>query len=330
MRLREAARYGLRYAENALASRSPRIVYLEVTKRCNAFCDFCPYWQTHRRDELIDYSPIVRKLDPFCVTFTGGEPLLRKDIVELVRQVTSLPRRPYTALLSNGWLMSTEKARALRAAGLEQISISLDFVGEGHDKQRGLPGLYRRIAERVPDWKAAGLRVVINTVIMESNLDHILPIVDLTSDWGVLVSFSCYSTLKTDSPGELVGNSRLPELRRIISEVRRLKRRRPHIISSDFYLDNAVRYFENGGRVGERCEAAGKRFVHVDPWGFVKICPEFAPFAHWTELDSKRPAEHDCTRCWYGCRGENEAPITLARVRDLRLGIGSRRGAGPA
>ena len=53
----------------------------------------------------------------------------------------------------------------------------------------------------------------------------------------------------------------------------------------------------------------------------MKICPEFAPFAHWTELDDKKPAAHDCTRCWYGCRGENEAPVTLRRVvGDLGVG----------
>ena len=71
MRLREAASYGVRFAENAIAGASPRILYVEVTKRCNAFCDFCPYWQTHRRDELADYAPIVEKMKPFCVTFTG-------------------------------------------------------------------------------------------------------------------------------------------------------------------------------------------------------------------------------------------------------------------
>src|SRR4051812_38264223 len=130
MRLREAVQYGVRFASNAMAGSSPRILYIEVTKRCNAFCDFCPYWKDHRRNELTDYTPIVEKMKPFCVTFTGGEPLLRRDIVEVVRKVNATPARPYTALLTNGWLLSPERARALRAAGLEQVSISVDYVGE--------------------------------------------------------------------------------------------------------------------------------------------------------------------------------------------------------
>jgi hypothetical protein len=36
-------------------------------------------------------------------------------------------------------------------------------------------------------------------------------------------------------------------------------------------------------------------------------------------MDAKRPPAHQCTRCWYACRGENEAPLTLARIRDLRI-----------
>ncbi len=319
MKLREAAHYGIRFAENAISG-DPRILYIEVTKRCNAFCDFCPYWQDHRRGELTDYSPIVEKLRPFCVTFTGGEPLLRRDIAQLVAQVTALPRRPYTALLSNGWLLSEEKARALREAGLELVSISVDYIGADHDKQRGLPGLYQRIADRIPMLKSIGFdRIVINTVIMESNLDHVLPIARQTAQWGVYSSFSCYSTLKTDSSGELVQTEKLDRLRRVVEQIQRLKRTGSHIISSTFYLDNVVRYFENGGRLGPRCEAAGRRFFHVDPWGRMKICPEFDPFAHWTELDRVRPPAHNCTRCWYGCRGENEAPITISRIRDLRL-----------
>jgi MoaA/NifB/PqqE/SkfB family radical SAM enzyme len=321
MRLRDAASYGFRFAENAIAGANPRILYVEVTKRCNAFCDFCPYWQTHRRDELSDYAPIVEKMKPFCVTFTGGEPLLRRDMAELVRRITALPKRPYTALLTNGWLLSPDKAKALRDAGLEQVSISIDYIGEPHDRQRGLKGLYQRIADRMPALKAVGFdRIVVNTVIMESNLDHVLAIARQTAKWGVYSSFSCYSTLKTDSTGELVRSEQQGALRRVIEGIKRLKKEQANIISSDFYLDRAIEYFDQGGRVGDRCEAAGKRFFHVDPWGYVKICPEFEPFAHWTELDDKKPDPHTCTRCWYGCRGENEAPLTLTRIRDLRVG----------
>jgi MoaA/NifB/PqqE/SkfB family radical SAM enzyme len=323
MRPRDAFDYGLRFAANALTRGAPRVLYIEVTKRCNAFCGFCPYWQDHRRGELADYAPIVERFRPFCVTFSGGEPLLRRDLPELVARVAALRPKPYTAVLTNGWLLSVERARALRAAGLEQVSISIDYVGAEHDRQRGLPGLYARIASRMADLRAVGFgRICVNTVIMESNLDHVVELARLTHRWGVCSSFSCYSTMKTRSSGELVRPAQLERLRRTVDALKRLKRRQHNIISSDYYLDRVPEYFANGGRVGARCGAAGQRFFHVDPWGYVKICPEFEPFAHWTEVGERGrepPTGHGSTSCWYGCRGENEAPLTLGRLRDIAL-----------
>lgn len=317
MQVRKALTYGIRFTANALRRDAPRVLYIEVTKRCNAFCGFCPYWQTRRRGELEDYAPIVERFQPFCVTFTGGEPLLRRDLPTLVERITALSPTPYTAVLTNGWLLTPERVRRLREVGLEQISISIDFVGEAHDRWRGLPGLYQRIEERIPLLRELGYRVVVNTVIMEANLDHLLPLAEITRHWGVQSSFSSYSTLKTDSQGELVQTGQQDRLRQVIEELKRLKRRYGHIASSDFYLDGVSEYFTNGGKLGQRCGAAGQRFFHIDPWGYVKICPEFEPFAHWTEIDVRRPEPHDCTSCWYGCRGENEAPMTLGRIREL-------------
>jgi len=320
MRPQDRLTYARSFVQNALGGASPRILYIEVTKRCNAFCGFCPYWQTHRRDELADYAPIVKRMRPFCVTFTGGEPLLRRDMPELIRRVVAVRPRPYTALLTNGWLLSVAKARALREAGLEQVSISLDWANEKHDAHRGLPGFFARLSERIYQLKKVGFdRIVVNTVIMEPNLDEVLDVARTSERWGVLQSFSCYSTLKTDSTGELIDSDHLNHLVRVIEDIKRYKKRSKHIISSDYYLDKAIDYFRNGGRIGETCRSAGKRFFHVDPWGYVKICPEFEPFAHWTELGVRKPAQHSCTKCWYGCRGENEAPLTLSRLRDLRI-----------
>jgi hypothetical protein len=132
----------------------------------------------------------------------------------------------------------------------------------------------------------------------------------------VTISFSAYSPMKTKSDDELFTAAELQKLRDVVAALRALKLE-GHVITSHHWFDHVVEYFANGGRVGERCTAAGRAFMHVDPWGHVKICPEFEPFAHWTELDTKRPPAHDCTNCWYGCRGENEAPLTLGRIGEL-------------
>ncbi|HEY1587724.1 MAG TPA: radical SAM protein [Polyangia bacterium] len=313
----EYARYGFAFLAHAATPSSPRILYIEVTKRCNAFCSFCPYWQDHRRGELDDYSPIVRQLRPFCVTFTGGEPLLRRELPSIVAKVTALQPRPYTAVLTNGWLLSRERAQALRDAGCEQISISLDHVGARHDERRGLPGLFARLEHDMPALRTIGFdRINLNTIVMRSNLDELVPLAKLAHAWGVTISFSAYSPMKTKSDDELFRDEDVTRLTDVVAELRALKLD-GHVITSHYWFDHVVDYFRNGGRVGARCTAAGSAFMHVDPWGHMKICPEFEPFAHWTELDEKRPPAHDCTRCWYGCRGENEAPLTIGRIGEL-------------
>ena len=317
MRPSEYARYGRAFVRHALQPGSPRILYIEVTKRCNAFCSFCPYWQDHRRGELEDYAPIVKRLRPFCVTFSGGEPLLRRDLAGLVAKVAALSPRPYIAVLTNGWLLSPERARELRRAGCEQISISIDHVGPRHDERRGLPGLFARLERDMPALRAVGFdRINLNSIVMRSNLEELPALARLAEKWGVTISFSAYSNLKTQSDDEFIAPDALPRLRAVVEELRE-KKLDGHVITSHHWFDHVVDYFANGGRVGRRCTAAGRAFMHVDPWGHVKICPEFEPFAHWTELGHKKPAPHDCTGCWYGCRGENEAPLTPGRIGEL-------------
>ena len=70
--------------------RMPVLVNFEVTLRCNARCGFCDYWKTDasaRETELTSYADAARFFDPMLFTFTGGEPLLRKDLEDLIRAV---------------------------------------------------------------------------------------------------------------------------------------------------------------------------------------------------------------------------------------------------
>src|SRR5947199_9883352 len=70
-------------------NKRPLTVSIEVTKRCNARCDFCDYWKISDRDEMTDFAVVVRRFDPLVVFFTGGEPMLRRDLVPIVKQITA-------------------------------------------------------------------------------------------------------------------------------------------------------------------------------------------------------------------------------------------------
>lgn len=297
--------------------RSPILVHFEVTTRCNAGCDFCDYWKTDpaaRSRELASFAEIARRFNPLMITFTGGEPLLRRDLEAVVAAVARAVRLRYITVITHGGMLSVERARSLWEAGLNQFNISLDFLDERHDRARGIPGLAARILSTVPAMRAAGIDSIrFNTVIKRSNLDQIVPIVHRAAELGAGVSFSVYTDMKNGNAAHRLAPEQWPELDAVVAELLAYKRqRRGVIVSSDHYLAQLPRWVR--GEPMEPCRS-GVRTIHVSPAGQVRRCPDFPDDAHWTAF--RRYAPIDCNACYYACRGEAQAPLTLARVRDV-------------
>jgi MoaA/NifB/PqqE/SkfB family radical SAM enzyme len=130
----------------------PAVCDVSVTNVCNATCDFCSYaWdkgivRDHRwidRDALARALPILHRRGIRYLTFQGGEPLLHRQIVDLVADTRAAGIRP--ALITNGWLLP-QKVDALVAAGLGTLLISIDSHSiTSHERNRGLEGLGERI-----------------------------------------------------------------------------------------------------------------------------------------------------------------------------------------
>jgi MoaA/NifB/PqqE/SkfB family radical SAM enzyme len=98
------------------------------------------------------------------INLTGGEPLLRDDILDVVRM--AWPDRCFLTLATNGKALSFPLAVALRKAGVRMLSLSLDAPGpEGHDGRRGVPGSYRTVMEALEEARRAGLRVSVCTIV---------------------------------------------------------------------------------------------------------------------------------------------------------------------
>jgi MoaA/NifB/PqqE/SkfB family radical SAM enzyme len=293
--------------------RAPVSLNIEVTKKCNARCTFCACWQADSGPELSDYGPIVRRFRPVIVSVSGGEPLMRRDCPELLAGMR--PHCHYLAIITNGALLDGRKARALVEAGVDQICVSLDYLGERHDEARRVKGLYGHISGIVPALTKAGYRVALNTVIMESNLEEVLPITYRAKEWGAMVSFSAYCALKRDDEGGMVAQRRYSQLLWIVEEIRRLKRELGHVKNSDYYLSRIPAYFRDGEIPG--CQA-GYRWLQVAPDGFIQQCSELPRLCHYTEFDRKRIRPAACAKCWYTCRGEAEAnPLAPARLMEL-------------
>ncbi len=300
------------------ARNRPVLLNFEVTMRCNAKCGFCDYWKTPadaKHSEISDFAEIARRFSPMLVTFTGGEPTLRKDLEEIVASVRKAVRYTYVQMITHGAMLSLDRAKSLWDAGVDQFNISLDYLDERHDAARGIPGLSAKILDLVPRMKHAGIGSVrFNTVIKNDNLDQIMPIVERAAALGGGVNFSLYTDFKNGNGDYLLGDVQQRELERVVQQLLAYKQRKRGVITnSDYYLEQIPRYVR--GEMTEPCRS-GSTTIHIDPQGMVRRCPDFKPDGRWQDYKGYEPI--NCNACFYACRGEAQAPLRLmSRVRDV-------------
>ena len=297
--------------------RMPVLVHFEVTQRCNAHCGFCDYWKTDasaKKDEAASFAEAARYFNPMLVAFTGGEPLLRRDLEDLVSAVASVLRLKYIMLLTHGGMLSVERAQSLWNAGVNQFNISLDYLDERHDAARGIPGLSRKILGAVSAMRSAGIDSIrFNTVIKRDNLDEIMRIVRRAAELGCGVNLSVYTDAKNGNREHLLDTETHARVDALVAELLAFKRRRRGVITnSDYYLAQLPRYVR--GEMTEPCRS-GIRTVHLDPSGQVKRCPDFPTDFHWSDFRRYKPI--DCNACYYACRGEAQAKFRLSRIADV-------------
>jgi cyclic pyranopterin phosphate synthase len=178
---------------------SRRINYLRVsvTDRCNFRCLYCMpeggfVWKTH--NEILNYEEIVRlvrvasDLGLSKVRLTGGEPLVRYGVVDLVRSLAALPGVDDLSLTTNGALL-TRYARELKAAGLQRINISLDTLVPERFAHITRRGCLEEVLAGITAAEAAGLEPIkLNTVVVRGfNDDEVADIarLTLTKPWHV-------------------------------------------------------------------------------------------------------------------------------------------------
>lgn len=170
----------------------PNIVTIGVTYRCQCNCVHCstnvpnrkkrPELETWQIKSIIDQT---KKLGVVRVTFFGGEPLLRNDIVELVQYAHN--KGMITRINTNGWLLNRKLIPKLKEAGLNLCDVSLDDPDpDTHDSLRGLPGLYQKAIEGIKILKEFNIRCQIVTYAAKKNVPSGLEeIIDLGKQLGV-------------------------------------------------------------------------------------------------------------------------------------------------
>jgi cyclic pyranopterin phosphate synthase len=184
-----------------------RDLRLSVTDRCNFRCPYCmPHERFHAQyrflksserltnSELLRLTRVFTQLGVVKLRITGGEPLIRQDLADLIGDLTSLPAVEDIALTTNGVLLA-QHAAALRAAGLQRVTVSLDSIDPATFAQ--MSGGYGQLEQVFAGLAAARstglLPIKLNTVVQKNVNDHqILDLLEHFRGTGVIVRFIEY------------------------------------------------------------------------------------------------------------------------------------------
>lgn len=167
----------------------PGEVVWAVTNACNLKCKHCMLdsgkefpdeLTTEEGKRLIDDAA---KLGSVKFAFTGGEPLMREDIFELVQYANTTDVQ--VCMATNGTLMDEGMAQRLKNAGLYSFGMSIDGVGKKHDDFRGLEGTFDLAMQGFQVARKAGLRFQFHTTVAKHNIDDMPRLIDLAEELGI-------------------------------------------------------------------------------------------------------------------------------------------------
>jgi MoaA/NifB/PqqE/SkfB family radical SAM enzyme len=316
--------------------KNPLSVSFEITHACTANCWHCnwggPIKETRRTPG--EYAAISRKLNPVVVNISGGEPLARGDVDEVVRAVARPGRLPWMVVVSNGSQLTPAKFQRLKAAGMHQLSLSIDFPDDRHSTFRRIPGLFDHLDRTVPACVALGQEddVLLNCCITAWNFRTLPDIVHLAARWGVPVNFSAYTPLRMDDTAGLVKHNGSPdELRGAIEQVIALRRAGFPVYTSERTLWKFYRFLIEGSAPG--CQA-GYKFVVVNPDGRLTPCAMVMAY-----FDDHRAMQRDfsrhntCEACYISTRANCEKrprELIADHLTVLRQIFGRRAPSGQA
>ncbi len=267
----------------------PFLVALNLTRRCNLNCAHCYLDAGSRESDAtgeLSTEEVRRLLDDIAalsdetmVVFTGGEPLLRADLTELVAHAHRLGLM--AVLGSNGMGLNDRRATALKSAGLMGVGISLDSLDAArHDGFRGLPGSWAQAMAAFDACRRNDLGFQIHFSVTDDNAQELDDMIAFAREAGAFALNVFF--LVCTGRGEKVTNisaqtyeavmRRLTEAARQETEIMIRAKCAPHFKRLAWELDpdwpiTTAHGYDAGGCL------AGTRYCRITPLGGVTACP---------------------------------------------------------
>ncbi len=162
----------------AKASERRPIVVWNITRKCNLQCVHC--YNDSGPDKTCNEistehaKAVIDDLAGFgvpSILFSGGEPLMRYDLFELIEYAVGKGLR--TVISTNGTLIAEDKAQEIKRLGVSYVGISLDGIGPINDKFRGVSGAFERAVKGIRNCQNAGVRVGLRLTLTKRNVQDI-------------------------------------------------------------------------------------------------------------------------------------------------------------
>ena len=289
----------------------PAVCDVSVTNVCNATCDFCSYAYDKQlikdkrwldRADFARALPILHRRGIRYLNFQGGEPLLHREICQLVADVRAAGMRP--AVITNGWMLP-QKIEGLISAGLGTLLVSIDSHSLAeHERNRGLQGVGERIRVGLATARRNGIptlaSVTVNRLVKYDRLPELLRQLGFDA-----VTFS-YPRLTPLGSSSMVFNAdsalirfKTEELVQALEAIRSLKKRF-RVLNPIASLEDIQRHVrgekEQFGCVG------GHKYFYLD-WNLnIWRCEVWSkPLGSVFDLDHLPDCRDRCTACMMSC-----------------------------
>lgn len=285
---------------------------VSVIDACNFRCPYCmpaeifDHYAFLKKDELLSFEEMTRLIKHFVtmgvnkIRLTGGEPLVRKGVEQLVQMIAAIPAIKDIALTTNGYLLA-QKAQLLRDAGLKRVTVSLDSLNEQvFKKMAGRDVQLQRVLDGISTAKAVGFeKIKVNTVVKRGvNDEDIVSIASYFKGTGITVRFIEYMDVGSSNGWVL-----------------------DHVVTADEIVDRIGKKFPlqpveiEPGHISD----VAKRFAYTDGSGEIGIISSVSqPFCR-SCVRARLSAEGKLFTCLFATDGTDLRAMVRSGINDEEL-----------
>ncbi len=251
--------------KSRLLSHTPLVLSHTITSLCNCRCKTCDLWKKSpeykkdlSKEEIFRMIENAKKAGIIAYTAWGGEPLLRKDLPEILKFAKE--QGLFTSIITNGFLLEKRYNEILPF--LDFMVVSIDSNDDLHDKMRGIKGLRKKAIKGIELCKESNTKILINTVISNLNLDKIEGLLKLSKELNVPITFEPME-IKEGYNEQFRPTEE--ELKKAFSEILEFKK-------SDYRIGASSKYLKNFTEQKKYVCHAPKFFITVGTQGDISSC----------------------------------------------------------